>query len=49
MTPARSPFGQPLPASAAVTMAATRRRFLKGSLLGAAALGVPVPARSVRR
>ena len=35
----RNPFGQPIPTSAAVTMATTRRRFLSGSLLGAAALG----------
>src|SRR5689334_4975330 len=41
MTPTRSPLGQPIPSSAAVTMAATRRRFLQGSLWGAAALGAP--------
>src|SRR5690349_2241441 len=49
MTPSRSPLGrsltpsmnQPIPASAMVTMAATRRRFLQGSLWGAAALGAP--------
>ena len=41
MTPVSLPFGSPCPPSATVTMAATRRRFLKGSLLGAAALGSP--------
>ncbi|WP_028643691.1 ABC transporter substrate-binding protein [Nocardioides sp. URHA0020] len=41
MSPARSPFGQPLPPSVAVTAAASRRRFLQGALLGAGLLGAP--------
>ena len=39
MNPARSPQRQPLPPSAIVTAAATRRRFLQGSLLGVSLLG----------
>lgn len=41
MSRSRSPFGQQLPPSAVVTAAATRRRFLQGSLLGATMLGAP--------
>lgn len=41
MSPRRSPLGQPVPPSAVATAAATRRRFLQGSLLGAGLLGAP--------
>ena len=41
MSRTRSPLGQPLPPSAIVTAAATRRRFLQGGLLGATLLGAP--------
>ena len=40
MSGTRSPLGQ-LPPSAIVTAAASRRRFLQGSLLGATVLGTP--------
>lgn len=41
MSPRRSPLGQPIPPSAVATMAASRRRFLQGSLLGAGLLASP--------
>ncbi len=41
MPPTHSPLGQPMPPSAVATMATTRRRLLKGSLLGAATLAAP--------
>lgn len=41
MSPARSPLGQPLPPSVVATAAASRRRFLQGTLLSAGLLGSP--------